>query len=158
MAAKQAFETTQVKKVFHGPQGQADFEKAVAETEAERAPLAQALSNARVPVIHTIRDGRDAAVSWALHRAGMDRVLPNPEQEDTNRNGVGDACEPVCDPPGDANHDGCFGTGDLVKVLQAGKYETKEPANCEEGDWNGDGIFDTGDLVYVLQLGHYEKC
>ncbi len=34
-----------------------------------------------VPVIHTIRDGRDAAVSWALHRAGMDRVLQNPEQE-----------------------------------------------------------------------------
>lgn len=34
-----------------------------------------------VPVIHTIRDGRDAAVSWALHRAGMDRAFANPKHE-----------------------------------------------------------------------------
>ncbi|MCH5372571.1 MAG: lipolytic enzyme, partial [Planctomycetes bacterium] len=54
VAAKQAFETTQVKKVFHGPQGRADFEKAVVETEAQRAPLAEAVSNAMVPVTHTI--------------------------------------------------------------------------------------------------------
>ena len=49
VAAKQAFETIQVKKVFHGPQGRADFEKAVAETEAQRAPLAEAVARAMVP-------------------------------------------------------------------------------------------------------------
>jgi hypothetical protein len=54
VAAKQAFETTQVKQVFHGPQGRADFPKAVAETEAQRAPLADAISQAVVPVTHTI--------------------------------------------------------------------------------------------------------
>jgi len=38
IAAKQAFETTQVKRVFHGREGKADFKKAVRETEAQRAP------------------------------------------------------------------------------------------------------------------------
>ena len=54
VAAKQAFETTQVKKIFHGPRGRADMEKAVAETEAERAPLAEAVAEAMVPVQHRI--------------------------------------------------------------------------------------------------------
>ncbi len=55
VAAKQAFETVQVKKVFHGPRGRADMEKAVAETEAEREPLAAAIAEAMVPVRHVIR-------------------------------------------------------------------------------------------------------
>ena len=55
VAAKQAFETTQVKKVFHGPRGRADIEKAVVETEAERTPLAEAIAEAMVLVTHTIR-------------------------------------------------------------------------------------------------------
>lgn len=55
VAAKQAFETTQVKKIFHGPEGRADFEKTVSTTEAERAPLAQAIVDAVVPVTHTIQ-------------------------------------------------------------------------------------------------------
>ncbi|NLS97920.1 MAG: SGNH/GDSL hydrolase family protein [Planctomycetaceae bacterium] len=55
VAAKQAFETTQVKKIFHGPEGRADFEKAVADTEAERAPLAEAVAAAMAPVKHTIQ-------------------------------------------------------------------------------------------------------
>ena len=54
VAAKQAFETTQVKNVFHGREGQADFQKAVADTEAQRAPLAAAIAAARVPVTHTL--------------------------------------------------------------------------------------------------------
>ena len=54
VAAKQAFETTQIKKVFHGQRGRTDFDKAVAETEAERTPLAEAIAAAMVPVTHTI--------------------------------------------------------------------------------------------------------
>jgi lysophospholipase L1-like esterase len=54
VAAKQAFETTQVKQVFHGPQGRADFPKVVAETEAQRTPLAEAISESLIPVTHTI--------------------------------------------------------------------------------------------------------
>ena len=54
VAAKQAYETTQIKKVFHSPEAKADMAKAVADTEAERAPLAQAIAAALVPVRHTI--------------------------------------------------------------------------------------------------------
>ena len=55
VAAKQAFETTQVKTIFHGPEGRSDFEKAVAQTEAAREPLAKAIAQAMVPVTHTIQ-------------------------------------------------------------------------------------------------------
>jgi len=55
VAAKQAFETTQVKKVFHSREGQADFAKVVAETEAQRAPLAEAIAEGMLPVTHTIK-------------------------------------------------------------------------------------------------------
>ena len=55
VAAKQAYETTQIKKVFHSPEAKADMAKAVADTEAERAPLAQAIAAALVPVRHTIQ-------------------------------------------------------------------------------------------------------
>ena len=69
VAAKQAFETTQVKQVFHGPQGRADFPKVVAETEAQRAPLAEAISQALVPVTHTI----EVTPGRAMTRNQIDR-------------------------------------------------------------------------------------
>ena len=55
VAAKQAYETKQIKQIFHGPEGKADLNKAVADTEAARAPLAAAIAAALVPVTHTIR-------------------------------------------------------------------------------------------------------
>lgn len=55
VAAKQAFETKQIKEVFHGAEGKADMAGAVQRTEREREPLAQAIVAAVVPVIHTIR-------------------------------------------------------------------------------------------------------
>ena len=53
--AKQTFETHQVKKVFHGEEGKKDFAKAVADTEAQRQPLADAIKAAFVPVEHEIK-------------------------------------------------------------------------------------------------------
>jgi hypothetical protein len=53
--AKQTYETKQVKKIFHGPEGKADMEGAVKKTEAERTPLAEAIKAAFVPVKHTLR-------------------------------------------------------------------------------------------------------
>ncbi len=53
--AKQAYETAQVKQIFHGPEGKTDFAKAVADTEAKRKPLADAISNAMTPVVHVIK-------------------------------------------------------------------------------------------------------
>jgi len=54
VAAKQAYETTQIKKIFHGDEGKKDMEAAVKSTESERAPLAEAIGTAFVPVKHTI--------------------------------------------------------------------------------------------------------
>ena len=54
VARKQDFETTQVKKLFHGAAGQADMEKTVADSERDRAPLVAALKEAFVPVTHTL--------------------------------------------------------------------------------------------------------
>jgi lysophospholipase L1-like esterase len=51
---KQKYETEQVKGIFHGAEGKADFEKAVADTEAKRQPLADAIRAAFVPVKHEI--------------------------------------------------------------------------------------------------------
>ena len=53
--AKQVYETTQIKKIFHGPEGKADMEATVKKTEEERAPLSTAIQAAFVPVIHTVR-------------------------------------------------------------------------------------------------------
>jgi len=54
VAAKQAYETKQIKQVFHSKEAQADMTKAVEQTEAERAPLAAAIAAAVVPVRHSI--------------------------------------------------------------------------------------------------------
>jgi lysophospholipase L1-like esterase len=52
--AKQAYETTQIKKSFRSPEAKANMEAVVAKTEAERAPLAAAIKSALVPVTHTV--------------------------------------------------------------------------------------------------------
>jgi len=54
VAKKQAYETRQVKDLFHGPEGHADMTMTAALTEKVRSPLAAAVSKAFVPVRHTI--------------------------------------------------------------------------------------------------------
>jgi len=54
VAKKQAYETRQVKDLFHGPEGQADMETTAALTEKARTPLVNAVNTAFVPVRHTI--------------------------------------------------------------------------------------------------------
>ncbi len=55
VAAKQAYETRQIKDLFHGPEGRADREKTASLTEEARAPLAAAVKRAMVPVTHSLR-------------------------------------------------------------------------------------------------------
>ena len=55
VAEKQAFETKQIKQIFHGPEGKADMEKAVTDTEQEHQRLAQAIKEAFVPVTWTLK-------------------------------------------------------------------------------------------------------
>ncbi len=54
VGAKQSYETTQIKKSFRSPEAKADMEAVVAQTEAERAPLAAAIKTAFVPVTHKL--------------------------------------------------------------------------------------------------------
>jgi lysophospholipase L1-like esterase len=54
VAKKQAYETRQVKTLFHGEEGRADMEVTVALTEKVRQPLADGISEAFVPVEHEL--------------------------------------------------------------------------------------------------------
>jgi hypothetical protein len=55
VTAKQAYETTQIKKSFRSPEAKTDMEGVAAKTEQERELLAAAIHAAFVPVTHTIR-------------------------------------------------------------------------------------------------------
>ena len=54
VAEKQNYETHQIKSIFHGSEGKADIDAAIAKTEAERMPLANKIKEAMKPVTHTI--------------------------------------------------------------------------------------------------------
>jgi len=54
VAAKQAYETKQIKQLFRNPEAKANMEEVVAQTEREREPLAQAIQAEFVPVQHTV--------------------------------------------------------------------------------------------------------
>ena len=54
VAAKQAYETIQIKKIFHGKEGKRDMEKAVKTTEAQRKTLHDEIPQAFRPVTHSI--------------------------------------------------------------------------------------------------------
>jgi len=55
IAAKQAYETRQIKTLFHGDEGRLNMEETVAFTEKLRKRLAEAIPAAFKPVTHTIR-------------------------------------------------------------------------------------------------------
>jgi lysophospholipase L1-like esterase len=55
VAAKQNYETGQIKTSFHSAEARTNMEAVVARTEAERAPLVEAMAAAFVPVRHVLR-------------------------------------------------------------------------------------------------------
>jgi hypothetical protein len=55
VAAKQEFETTEIKKTFRSDEAKKDMEGTVAKAEKEREPLAASIKAAFVPVTHTIK-------------------------------------------------------------------------------------------------------
>ena len=54
VGAKQAYETHQIKRVFHSREASDDLEAIVRKTEAERQPLAEAIAKAMRPVTHSV--------------------------------------------------------------------------------------------------------
>ncbi len=55
VAAEQAYETKQIKTIFRSPEAKADMEGVAAKTEQERAPLAEAIKAAFVPVTWSVK-------------------------------------------------------------------------------------------------------
>jgi GDSL-like Lipase/Acylhydrolase family len=55
VGAKQAYETTEIKKTFRSDEAKADMEGTAAKAEQGRDPLAAAIKTAFVPVTHTIK-------------------------------------------------------------------------------------------------------
>ena len=55
VAAKQNFETREIKEIFRSPAAKADMEGTVAKAELQRAPLVAAVKTAFVPVTHTVK-------------------------------------------------------------------------------------------------------
>jgi lysophospholipase L1-like esterase len=55
VAAKQVYETTQIKQRFRSAEAKADMEAVAARTDKDREPLVQAIKAAFVPVTHTIK-------------------------------------------------------------------------------------------------------
>ena len=55
VAAKQAYETKQIKQLLHSAEATKDMEKVVADSEKERTPLADAIRTAFVPVTHELK-------------------------------------------------------------------------------------------------------
>jgi hypothetical protein len=55
VAAKQGFETWQIKQMFHGELGRLDMERIVDLTEKARSPLAKSIHEAFVPVTHVLQ-------------------------------------------------------------------------------------------------------
>ncbi len=51
---KQAYETRQIKSLFHGPEGKTNIELTAALTEEVRKPLVEAVRNAFTPVVHEL--------------------------------------------------------------------------------------------------------
>ncbi len=55
VAAKQAYETKQIKQAFRSTEAKADMEAVAAKTEKEREPLVAAVKGAFMPVTHTLK-------------------------------------------------------------------------------------------------------
>ena len=71
----------------------------------------------------------------------------NPDQLDTNENGIGDICEYIC---GDANDDEVVDISDAVFIINYAFAGGQAPDPIESGDCNCDASVDISDAVYVI--------
>jgi hypothetical protein len=80
--------------------------------------------------------------------------VANPLQEDTNDNGVGDACEPVV--PGDLDGDGDVDRNDVLIILAA--RNTPASGSGDPRDVDGDGIISVNDARRLVLMCTRPRC
>jgi hypothetical protein len=72
----------------------------------------------------------------------------NPDQKDSDHDGIGDACEIVC---GDANNNGVIDVSDVVYLINYLFIHGPAPVpQLCAGDTSGDGSVDVSDVVYLI--------
>ncbi|MEE9442245.1 MAG: right-handed parallel beta-helix repeat-containing protein [candidate division Zixibacteria bacterium] len=75
-------------------------------------------------------------------------LIPNADQIDRNRNGIGDVCDEYIN--GDANGDKNINVGDAVYIVNAVFKGGPPPSHPKAGDANCDGTCNVGDAVYLI--------
>jgi len=89
--------------------------------------------------------------------------VPNPGQEDTDQDGIGDACECDCSVWGDVNNDGEINPQDVTYMVQYVYFQNDmrvQPPNCplEAGDMAGcDGQVNPQDVTYYVQYVYFDN-
>ncbi len=76
--------------------------------------------------------------------------IANPNQADSNSNGIGDACESCCVLRGNINGEGDIDVSDVTYLVAYAFKQGPPPLCTEEGNTNGEGEIDVSDVTFLV--------